>query len=49
MLAVGAEGVCCIFFLMSVFSLFFLSLNGKRGPVYTEILSERAVIPPTTI
>ena len=48
-LAVGAEGVCWIFFLMSIFSLFFLSLYGKRGPVYTVILSEKVVIPPTKI
>ena len=49
MLAVGAAGFIWIFLLTTIFSLFFLPLYGKRGPRYTEILSERAVIPPTKI
>ena len=46
-LAVGAGGVCWICFSCLSF-LFSFSLSLGNGPMYTEILSERAVIPKTT-
>ena len=46
-LAVGAGGVVWTFFLLSIISLFFLPLSGRR-PDIDEILSQRAVKPKTT-
>ena len=43
MLAVGAGGVCWICFSCLSF-LFSFSLSLGNGPMYTEILSERAII-----
>ena len=47
-LAVGAGGGCLDFFLSRVLFLFSFSLSLGDGPIYTEILSQRAVKPKTT-
>ena len=48
-LAVVAGGGCLDIFLSSIVSLFFLPLSLGDGPIKTEILSQRAVKPKTTI
>ena len=48
MLTVGAGGGCLDIFLLSITSLFFLPLSLGYGPIWTEILSQRAVKPKTT-
>ena len=46
-LAVGAGGVVWTFF-SSILSPLSLSLSFGDGPIYTEILSQKAVKPKTT-
>ena len=46
-LAVGAGGVVWTFLLSSILSFLFYSLSLGAGPMYTEILSKRAVKPKT--
>ena len=42
-LAVGAGGIIWTFLLSSILFLLFLPLSLRNGPIYTEILSQRAV------
>ena len=46
-LSVGVGGIGWTFFLLSIISFFFLPLS-RSGPIYTEILSQRAVKPKAT-
>ena len=47
-LAVGAGGGCLDIFFSSIVSLLFPPLSQGDGPIYTEILSQRAVKPRST-
>ena len=47
-LAVGAGGGCLDIFTLAILSLLFLPLCLVDGPIWTEILSQRAAQPKTT-